>query len=192
MAQVTSGLFPVDTRVLPIDDILGGEVVFANSTQVSVIGDITETRYDLFGAGFTFSDDFNIITGGIITRYEEDDGFATDISSAPYDAVQFIDDLNSGNPRLIPQTVLAGMDTIRGSTGNDTLDGFADNDSLLGANGDDRMIGGTGDDTLRGQGGSDTLSGGSGNDSLVGGVGLDTINGVNGTIFFVGREVMTF
>jgi len=64
------------------------------------------------------------------------------------------------------QTLLAGDDTITGSTGADKLLGFDGNDVMEGGAGDDRLEGGNGHDTLRGGTGSDALYGGAGDDFL--------------------------
>ncbi len=51
--------------------------------------------------------------------------------------------------------ILAGNDTINGSTGNDYLDGHAGNDVIDGREGDDYIDGGRGADVMRGGSGND-------------------------------------
>lgn len=103
--------------------------------------------------------------------------------------------------------MLAGNDTVDGSTANDLVygnegedllrDNFGGNDSLLGGKGKDLLEGGggndflsggqdadfligiTGDDILLGGRGNDVLSSGIGNDTLVGGLGRDFLTSVD-------------
>jgi Ca2+-binding RTX toxin-like protein len=65
----------------------------------------------------------------------------------------------------------AGVDLIRGGSGNDTVfSGF----------GDDLLFGRGASDSLFGMAGMDAVSGGSGNDTLVGGMGADRVIGGGG------------
>ena len=67
--------------------------------------------------------------------------------------------------------LLAGDDTVLGSTGNDQLGGHAGADSVAGGEGADSLAGGEGADTLAGGAGKDALSGGAGADRFVFGPG---------------------
>lgn len=78
--------------------------------------------------------------------------------------------------------ILAGNDTLNGSSGVDQLNGFggndlikgnAGNDILKGGNGNDGVIGGAGVDTLKGEAGNDTINSGKGADIMFGGAGAD-------------------
>jgi Ca2+-binding RTX toxin-like protein len=64
-------------------------------------------------------------------------------------------------------TMLAGNDTVNGSSYDDYLLGYTGNDILNGNAGDDTIDGGNGRDTLNGGAGKDTLIGGLGNDTYV-------------------------
>jgi Ca2+-binding RTX toxin-like protein len=70
--------------------------------------------------------------------------------------------------------IVAGGQTLIGTSGNNALTGGAGNDSLSGLNGNDTLNGSAGDDTLNGGAGDDILIGGSGYNELIGGPGMDT------------------
>ena len=70
-------------------------------------------------------------------------------------------------------TILAGDDTINGSSYDDYLLGYAGADTINGNNGNDTLFGDLGHDTLFGGGGHDTLDGGYGRDAMSGGAGND-------------------
>jgi Ca2+-binding RTX toxin-like protein len=101
----------------------------------------------------------------------------------------------TGDASVGTDTILGGVNAVRGSQFNDDLRGTGGNDTLEGLDGDDFLGGGPGDDTLNGGSGFDTagygLAGGAvtvdlvagtatgagGNDTLIG------IDAVNGSIF---------
>ena len=78
--------------------------------------------------------------------------------------------------------VLAGADTVVGSSGNDVLQGFGGDDVVTGLDGDDTLRGGTGSDQLYGGAGNDLLAefagdvGPFGNDLYDGGSGNDRVS----------------
>jgi Ca2+-binding RTX toxin-like protein len=78
--------------------------------------------------------------------------------------------LNGVNFQEVLTALLAGNDTITGSSGADVLDGFTGNDILRGGAGTDVLIGGPGHDVLIGGPGADALlpnaSNGVGNDNV--------------------------
>ncbi len=92
--------------------------------------------------------------------------------------------------------MLAGNDTVNGSTANDLVygnegedvirDNFGGNDSLLGGKGKDFLFGGEGNDFLSGGQDADFLLGGAGNDILLGGRGNDWLVSGNGNDTLVG------
>lgn len=100
----------------------------------------------------------------------------------------------------IEAILLAGADSISGSTGddwlrgehgNDTIDGGAGNDSLFGMWGDNHLIGGQGNDMLvigryAAFNGNNILDGGAGNDVLFGGAGNDVLLGGDGNDALLG------
>lgn len=78
--------------------------------------------------------------------------------------------------------VLAGDDTITGSSkadvlvsgdGADIIHGGGGNDGINGGAGNDKLFGDAGRDFITGSGGADQLNGGLGNDRLTGGTGAD-------------------
>jgi Ca2+-binding RTX toxin-like protein len=72
--------------------------------------------------------------------------------------------------------VLAGDDTIFGSTKGDVIFGDSADDALLQVEGgDDQLFGVNGADTIYGGGGNDTIGGGGGADFLDGGAGADLV-----------------
>ncbi len=74
-------------------------------------------------------------------------------------------------------TLLSGINRIRGSNFNDNLTGSANGgETIQGRNGNDFLNGGAGNDNLQGENDNDTLRGGAGNDSLDGGSGIDLID----------------
>jgi Ca2+-binding RTX toxin-like protein len=92
--------------------------------------------------------------------------------------------------------MLAGNDTVNGSTANDLVygnegedllgDNFGGNDSLLGGKGKDLLGGGEGNDSLSGGQDADVLIGGAGNDILLGGRGNDLLFSGSGNDTLVG------
>ena len=78
-------------------------------------------------------------------------------------------DLDTAASDFFVDTVLAGSDSIVGTSGGDTLQGGGGNDTIDGADGNDNMDGGSGNDSILGSAGDDTLEGGLGNDVINGG-----------------------
>jgi hypothetical protein len=96
-----------------------------------------------------------------------------------------------GELGVFPQGVLmlAGNDTVQGSSDGELIKGNQDNDLLLGGGGNDTLLGGQNNDQLQGEAGDDLifgekaedlLYGGVGDDSLLGGLAADEINGDSG------------
>ena len=92
--------------------------------------------------------------------------------------------------------VLAGNDTVIGSTdselilgndGQDSISGGEGNDSLFGGKGNDQLFGDAGDDFLSGDRDIDTLTGGQGSDTfaLSTGGGLDIITDFDNTTDYI-------
>ncbi|MGL5061254.1 MAG: calcium-binding protein [Microcoleus sp.] len=76
--------------------------------------------------------------------------------------------------------MLAGDDTVNGSTANDWVYGNQGQDLIIGNFGNDSVLGGKGKDFLNGGEGNDLLIGGQDADLLVGGEGNDIISGDKG------------
>lgn len=79
-----------------------------------------------------------------------------------------------------------GNDFFLGGKGKDVLNGGEGNDSLSGGQDADFLIGGAGNDILLGGRGNDFLISGSGNDTLVGGLGRDILGGLNDNSIKIG------
>jgi Ca2+-binding RTX toxin-like protein len=108
-----------------------------------------------------------------------------------YYAVQIL-----GDAYLSHSIVLAGNDTLIGSSKGDYVRSFAGDDLVKGMNGNDKLDGGSGYDSLVGGSGNDklfggteadNLKGGSGNDKLFGEEGNDILKGQGGADRFVFR-----
>lgn len=75
---------------------------------------------------------------------------------------------------------LAGIEFLRGGSGDDVLIGAGMNERLEGGPGNDRLLGGSGRDVLHGGVGRDTLVGGREADTLAGADGPDILHGGEG------------
>lgn len=136
--------------VLRVDTIEAGDPVFYRIT---------------FRGMFTFSSVGEVF--GRLTALEVDRN-----SSSAWRLTDFDVDANAVYSRIVAgqeqdalALILAGNDTMLGSSGNDILFGFS---------GNDRVFGGAGNDTLHGGDGNDWLDGGPGADRMIGGRGNDT------------------
>jgi Ca2+-binding RTX toxin-like protein len=72
-----------------------------------------------------------------------------------------------------------GGDLFLGGKGKDFLNGGEGNDVLIGGQDADLLVGGAGDDIISGDKGNDLLYSGNGNDTLVGGLGHDILIGLD-------------
>lgn len=83
----------------------------------------------------------------------------------------------SGDTNRLVNAILAGDDTVKGTTRADVLWGRGGDDKLSGYSGADILAGGTGEDRLDGGKGADILTGGAGSDTFVlkAGYGRDTV-----------------
>lgn len=81
-----------------------------------------------------------------------------------------------------------GQDSISGGAGNDTLIGGKDNDFVDGGSGNDSIRGDSNEDIIRGGDGTDSLFGGKGNDQLFGDAGDDFLSGDQGNDTLTGGE----
>ena len=148
---------------------------------------ISGTGFDT--SNFTDYPDDGTVTGWELdfseTRFNPADPFTPIVINHPFwtfsglsvpgaDFSNAIDGTGAELAAYMP-TLLAGSDTINGSSSNDYLLGFEGNDIIRGSAGNDTLSGGPGADVLRGGGGNDTLNGGIGNDTLDPGAGLDQL-----------------
>lgn len=76
--------------------------------------------------------------------------------------------------------MLAGNDTVNGSTANDLVYGNEGEEVISGGLGNDSLLGGKGKDLLNGGEGNDSLSGGQDADALIGSAGNDILLGGRG------------
>jgi hypothetical protein len=120
--------------------------------------------YEFYGSGFTY-DMGGVPTGGTLTRLVALDSGVTifdlrDFSLPMADFVSLVEQAETGNKALANNTfkgaVLAGADTLAGSSGPDVLSGWGGNDAVRGNGGDDVLIGAGGRDQIDGGTGSDT------------------------------------
>jgi Ca2+-binding RTX toxin-like protein len=193
-------------------DLLPADLATATASSFILAG--SNVKLELSGSHFTYTDGH--LTGGSILTW---DYTGPDGPGAPSGHVS----LGFTSPGLpVPDfytwitddatvdmftALLAGDDTIGGSSGNDVIRTFAGNDELYGAGGNDGLFGGTGNDTisagfiggggpisvtgstyLRGEDGDDSIQGGNGFDDINGNQGNDTAHGGNGDDWVVGGK----
>lgn len=168
---------------------------FLNNIYFSAAGVTYENMYTVFwydgldrsssylGTGFVLDGQGNIISGTVnayaaliwngpnFSEHWEISNFSMSASSL-YNAHLTA---STSDDFAVLQSVLAGADSLTGSSQADFLSGYGGNDTL---------VGNAGPDTLDGGSGNDTLNGGSGADSLAGGVGDDRYL-INDTLDFV-------
>ncbi len=134
------------------------------------VGGFFAGSFDPFGLG---------PVSGVFDRYDQSIGrlpqFTIDQIAIPaspvFHAISFDD------RHLASALVLAGSDSIFGSSDSDVLLGFGGDDIIAGMNGDDRLAGGAGADLVYGGNGADRLRGGSGRDTLRGDADSDVLLG---------------
>ena len=170
----------LDMSALGITIDAGTSVAIQSSTQLRIVNGSEVT--DVFGTGFTY-DAQSRFTGGTISRLDQTDSGALQFRlQGSYSAVtvaSFLDQGPAGAAGL-RAFLLAGADTVNGSSGADVLLGLGGNDTLRGGAGADRLDGGTGNDVLDGGSGNDTMVGGVGNDTYVVDVAGDVVTEASG------------
>ncbi len=92
-----------------------------------------------------------------------------------------------GTAASMTNSLLHGVDEVRGGAGNDVMTVIGGNKGMVfaGNGGADSLTGGAGNDSLSGDAGNDSLTGGVGNDSLTGGAGRDTLIGGAGNDVYI-------
>jgi Ca2+-binding RTX toxin-like protein len=167
----------------------------AVATSGSLIMATSAAKLELSGTHFTYTDGH--LTGGTMLSfdYQGPDGpgatghISLGTGGPGMPVPDFYAWIQDGSTQVMFITLLAGDDTLGGSSGADVLHGYAGNDVLYGAGGSDGIFGDAGDDTISAgliggapvdPVGSTYLRGGDGNDSIQGGSGFDDINGNQG------------
>ena len=139
-------------------------------TETHFIVDYSEPgfteRLTLTGSLYDYVDGYP--TTGVINTlsYAVNGATIVTIEGTAMSVATFTDLVMSDNLAGLFDLLLAGADTLTGSTADDVLDGQGGADVLDGGDGNDSLFGGTGDDTLRGSFGNDQLDGGDGDDFL--------------------------
>ena len=115
--------------------------------RIGVLGDYYDAYY---GTGFTFDFVNRTVTGGTATGFTlfEDEGVTknVEVTGLSVSAVSIYQKIATRDFEGLKTLLLAGNDTMLGSTGNDLIQGYAGNDRLDGRGGADTMQGGAGDD----------------------------------------------
>lgn len=176
----------VNMLILPTSAPLhGGEGQF---TSFTAMDDNIPSHFMGFIGTFTYNLGFD---GGTTTSasFNFDSDFVANISVAnldfQFDYNYYMAWIYAGNYDQVLRDMLAGDDTVTGTSDGDTLTGFAGADKVLGLGGGDHLIGDVGADRLFGGGGVDTLYGGGDADILVGGLGADSMTGNAGADTFL-------
>ena len=184
MTTVVAGNISVNFDQLDLASLLAGDVTVANNFQITTSDSGIN---DNFFGNFQFDLKGNL-SGGVLTRLQET--FAGqvvfDISNTSVPVTTFLQWSVTNDNASAKAYILAGDDTISGSTladilrgltGADSIAGGAGNDTLDGGPGNDIVNGGQGDDLITDVSGSNRLWADEGNDSVSGGTGFDDING---------------
>jgi len=156
MATVTiGGSTAVDFDKLNLANLLGGTIVTAEATQLS-IQYASGVRDDLFG---TFTYDANgALSGGVLSQLEENNGQALvfRITGLNVAVPTFLGWVTSGDNKAAMEGFFSGVDLFNGGGGDDVLRGYAGPDILNGGDGADRIEGGGDADAIDGGAGIDT------------------------------------
>jgi Ca2+-binding RTX toxin-like protein len=113
-----------------------------------------------YGGVFGGYDEAGIPSTGKITSFEtwEDDTKTFSITGMNMAVATYFNYVNTDNNDGFMKVLLAGADTVNGSSGNDRLFALAGNDTINGGGGHDLIYGGVGNDILDGGEGNDTLT----------------------------------
>ncbi|WP_421932557.1 calcium-binding protein [Phenylobacterium sp.] len=195
MTTVTAGTIALNFDQLSVQSLLSGIVTFASATQIST----SDSGYtDNFFGSFTYNGQ-GLLTGGTLTRLQETylGQVLFDISNTSVSMATFIQWAEIDDTASAKAYILAGADSISGSTLGDVLRAYTGADSMAGGSGNDTLDGGAGADVINGNDGDDVILGGAdanylrgdtGNDSIVGGANFDDINGNQGDDTLRGGE----
>ena len=180
------GLAAYDVTVSVSDPALADAAVSANFHLA--LSDVAEAK-NYTGTKF---DDVFIVDDLTLDHWTVDGGKGNDaiITGAGMDIVRggSGDDGISGGGAGDTLFGGIGADIIGGGDGDDNIMGEVGNDLLQGGTGADSIDGGDDDDTILGEAGADNLLGGSGNDNIDGGADNDTIDGGAGNDTIVGMD----
>jgi serralysin len=204
MTTVVAGNYNLNFDQLDLASLLAGDITVATGVQITTSGSGIN---DNFFGSFQY-DAKGSLSGGVLTRLQET--FAGqvvfDITNTNVPVTTFLqwaltnDNLSAkayilaGDDSISGSTLgdvlrgLTGSDSIAGGLGNDTLDGGAGNDVINGNLGDDLIVDSSGSNYLRGDEGNDSISGGTGFDDINGNMGNDTAHGNDGEDWVVGGK----
>lgn len=183
MALLVAGAAGISVDTLSIIDLLDGDVVLANATQLT----LRDGQWlEEFQGQFTYTG--ADITGGAVSFWRESFQGQTvfEVSNFSVPVASFLTWVNTNDNEAARSTILGGNDSIVGSAAADNLRGYAGDDVIRGGDGtnylrgdegNDSILGGAGFDDINGNMGNDTASGGSGNDWVVGGKDNDLLFG---------------
>ena len=181
----------LDTRALNLTSLLSGTVMGTPTATAAdfdagggVIAHFTGTNFVFDGSG--------VPGGGVIATLsvEVSGHTAFTLSNLNISILQLYGWTLTHDETSALTTILAGDDSVLGSTNADYIEGFDGHDFLNGLDGADTLLGGAGNDHIYGNAqtalpgshdGADSLWGGDGADYLQGNKGADTLDGGNGS-----------
>lgn len=148
MANLTGGAFALNTDQLNLAKVATGTVTAADAGHIGFAYADGSTD-DLYGA-FTYSPT-GALAGGVLNRAAEalNGAKVFDITGVSLAVPTFIGFVNAGDNAGVLNAVLAGADTLTGSSAADLLRGYAGNDTFVASGGADTVDGGAGTNTLR-------------------------------------------
>jgi serralysin len=159
MATVTAGTFALDFDQLDVTSFLIGTVTVATSGQFSTTDSgIT----DSFFGSLTYSN--GNLSGGFMNRLQETYLGQTvfDITGVNVSVATFLTWALTDDNASAKTLILAGADSIFGSTAGDLMRGLTGADTIAGGDGNDTLDGGNDNDIINGNLGNDVIFGGTG------------------------------
>ncbi len=143
---------------------------------------------NLYGVGLTYSG--GQLVGGTLNRWQEtvNNQLVFDVQGASAPAATFMTWVRGSQDAVAMQTVLAGDDSVVGTSYADVLRGYDGADTISAGEGNDVVDGGAGTSYLRGDQGNDVITGGSAFDDINGNMGDDTAAGGLGDDWVVGGK----
>ncbi|HEX5376955.1 MAG TPA: calcium-binding protein [Phenylobacterium sp.] len=195
MTTVVSGNFSLNFDELDLSSLVAGDITVATALQITTSGGGIN---DNFFGSFQYSATGDL-TGGTLNRLQEtfQGQLVFDITNTSVPVTTFLQWVVTNDNASARAYILAGPDSISGSSLGDVLRGLGGPDSIAGGSGNDTLDGGTGDDIINGNLGDDVILGGAGinylrgddgNDQITGGIGFDDINGNMGNDTGLGGE----
>jgi Ca2+-binding RTX toxin-like protein len=185
MPTITMTL-PTDMETYDLFGIRDSDITQESATQITAFNSDDDETYIFTGSFGGFTSD-GLPTTGTATGFVLQVDGSTDItiSHASLPVPDFFNFLVANDIIGLNTEVLAGNDSIEGSSRGDSLYGYGGDDTIVesggtnylrGMDGNDSIQGGSGFDDINGNKGDDTIDGGSGgSDWLVGGQANDLI-----------------